>query len=682
MLKPHRLYKKSKTLTLYLAIPSFGIFSTMSAHAEDLLPKTDTGLVTTSASVPAEYSDTINTDTIVVTASGFAQQIKDAPASISVITQQQLLNKPFRDVTDALKDIPGVTITGGGGSSDISIRGMGSRYTLMLVDGKRQNSRETRPNSDAGGIEQGWIPPLSAIERIEVVRGPMSSLYGSDAMGGVINIITKKVAQEWGGNVRLESTQQSRSTAGSLNTIDMYLNGPLMQDTLGLQIYSKYSDRKEDRYIGGYPEQRIENISGKLTYTPNENHTIELEAGTALQKRLATEGKSREKGDSEHRSRRQNQSIRYQGLWGTTHSDLTVSHEKTNNYVRQMIIENINVNGTVVIPISTHTLTLGGQYRDEKLDDKGNQYDKTLTKLSRWNYALFVEDEWRIIDQFALTGGLRYDYDENYGKHWNPRLYGVWNLTDEFTLKGGVSTGFTAPALRQVVADWGQVTGGGRRDGVILGNPDLKPEKTTNYEISLNYANDNGVTASITGFHTVFKDKIQTFYDCNDTTNKGKCKSSNGTSFDFIQSRQNIDSATLQGIEISGKVPLPYDIALTTNYTWTKTEQTSGDAKGKPLNRIPDHQVNIGLDWKINEQFDVWAKANYNGRETEIDRSGNTTNKYPGYTLFDLGGSFKINKNNTMYAGVYNVSDKKVREENLGRVQDGRRYWLGLNIDF
>ncbi|MCE6982643.1 ligand-gated channel protein, partial [Pseudomonas frederiksbergensis] len=111
-----------------------------------------------------------------------------APASISAITREQIENKSYRDVTDALRDVPGVVVTGGASSSDISIRGMASKYTLMLVDGKRQDSRATRPNSDGAGIEQGWMPPLEAIERIEVVRGPMSSLYGSDAMGGVINI--------------------------------------------------------------------------------------------------------------------------------------------------------------------------------------------------------------------------------------------------------------------------------------------------------------------------------------------------------------------------------------------------------------------------------------------------------------------------------------------------------------
>src|SRR5690606_5177528 len=133
--------------------------------------------------------------------------------------------------------------------SDISIRGMAAGYTMLLVDGVRQNSRETRPNSDGPGIEQGWMPPIEAIERIEVIRGPMSSLYGSDAMGGVINIITRKVAKEWGGSIRVEGTKQSHSRSGDIYGGNFYLTGPIKTDLLGVQIYGNLSRRDEDKFV-------------------------------------------------------------------------------------------------------------------------------------------------------------------------------------------------------------------------------------------------------------------------------------------------------------------------------------------------------------------------------------------------------------------------------------------------
>jgi outer membrane receptor for ferrienterochelin and colicins len=125
----------------------------------------------------AVAQETPQLNDIVVTASGFEQQISSAPASISVISREELERGYYQNVTDALRDVPGVVVTGGGrgdNGNDISIRGMPSQYTLILVDGRPINSRESRPNGDAG-FEQDWLPPLQAIERIEVVRGPMST---------------------------------------------------------------------------------------------------------------------------------------------------------------------------------------------------------------------------------------------------------------------------------------------------------------------------------------------------------------------------------------------------------------------------------------------------------------------------------------------------------------------------
>ena len=149
----------------------------------------------------AEENTTAHLDEIVVTAAGNEQAFKDAPASISVVNQQQLKQHPVNRLEDALQDVPGVNISGSNANrSDVSIRGLPADYTLIMVDGRRQNTRESRPNGN-GGFEGGFMPPVNAIERIEVVRGPMSSLYGSDAMGGVVNIITKNATKEWTGSL-------------------------------------------------------------------------------------------------------------------------------------------------------------------------------------------------------------------------------------------------------------------------------------------------------------------------------------------------------------------------------------------------------------------------------------------------------------------------------------------------
>lgn len=628
-------------------------------------------------------SPAISEDNIVVTASGFEQQIKSAPASISVINREELNKKPFRDLTDALKDIPGVVITGSGANTDISIRGMGASYTLILIDGKRQNSRETRPNSDGPGVEQGWIPPLSAIERIEVIRGPMSSLYGSDAMGGVINIITRKVSPTWGGSIRMDMTKQHDKDAGDPTNAELYLNGPLIKDILGVQIYGKYSHRPEDKKLGGFPEQTLNSVNSKFTYTPTTSQTVELELGGSIQKREPTTATSNR--PNAQRSRRENQSIRHKGSWGSAVTDFFVSHENTDNYSRDMKIDNTNVNGQVLLPFESHMLTLGGSYRYEKLNDNSNIFDKSKDKITRWSYAFSADDEWRILDRFALTGGLRYDYDENFSDHWSPRLYAVFDVTDTLVLKGGITTGYKTPSLRQVVADWGQPTGGSSSNGVILGSPDLKPEKSISYETSLNYYNEeNQINGSITGFYTQFKDKIQSRYLCKGPSGKNTCVGSNNNMYDFIQEWENVDKANLHGTEFSLKIPLTSQLSLSNSYAWTKTKQKSGPNKGMPLNRIPEHRVVTSLDWKINDSIDTWLKSTYNGKEAASTRKDRQTkiNKYPGFTTWDLGASWKVHPQTTMYGGIYNLTDKKINDDTVGKDQDGRRYWIGVNVDF
>jgi len=176
---------------------------------------------------------------VVVSASGFEQELKNAPASISVVTREELETRNFRDLAEALQGVEGIDVMGGTGKTgglDISIRGMPSEYTLILIDGRRQNvAGDVTPNG-FGAALNSFMPPVSAIERIEVIRGPMSTLYGSDAMGGVINIITRKVAREWGGEVSVSTGIPEGSDWGTQYRSNFYVNGPIKQDLLGLAV--------------------------------------------------------------------------------------------------------------------------------------------------------------------------------------------------------------------------------------------------------------------------------------------------------------------------------------------------------------------------------------------------------------------------------------------------------------
>ncbi len=632
---------------------------------------------------------------VVVTASGFEQLVEDAPASISVIPRAELEKKAYKDVTDALSDVPGVLITGGGSSSDISIRGMAANYTLILVDGKRMSSRETRPNSDGPGIEQGWLPPIEAIERIEVVRGPMSSLYGSEAMGGVVNIITRKIPRAWTGSVRSEVSIQDDFDSGNIYQGNFYLAGPLVDDLLGIQISGQKMRRNEDKIIEGYGKQDTESGNVKLSLSPNTDHTIALEAGRTLQTRISTPGLSMAKQSfvrgswvdnesSESKYTRNYYSLSHQGRYGIWQSDSYVQQEKTDNPGRSMYVKNTEFSSQWNASLQRHHLTLGLMYRKENLTDDGNQYDASVNELSRYQWAAYAEDEWQLHPSFALTAGVRLNHDENYGNHWTPRLYGVWNASDEITVKAGVSTGFRAPSLRQAVADWGQITGGGGgTPAIIMGNPSLKPEKSITQELGLVWDNRENLNIGLTFFNTDFKDKISEVRTCTDPNDAPNCHVKPGDQgYKFISERVNVDRAVMRGVEAVLTWDINEQLSFSSNYTYTYSKQKSGLHAGQPLNKLPKHMFNATLDWDYNHDLNLWARVNFRGRTSAYLSRTTMAEGVPSYTFLDLGMNYQINQNTSVGVGLYNVLNKRVNYDDYGMVLDGRRLWAQLTVGF
>lgn len=235
------------------------------------------------APLPALSADAVDLDTVVVTAAGFEQKLTEAPASISIVTREELEKRPYMTLIDAVRELEGVDV---GETSDktgqrtISMRGMGSDYTLVLIDGRRQNNHGDIYPNNFGGNQFNHIPPLDMIERIEVIRGPASTLYGADALGGVINIITRKVANRWMGSATATHTYQENEAFGSDSTFDFALMGPLASDTLGLGVRGAWyrRDASEPEYEtvldpAGQPHERTLGFGGGGKTVDNTNKT-------------------------------------------------------------------------------------------------------------------------------------------------------------------------------------------------------------------------------------------------------------------------------------------------------------------------------------------------------------------------------------------------------------------------
>ena len=192
-------------------------------------------LTATAASIP----DDSEIEHLVVTATGYEQKLTQAPASISVITSEDIKTRSFTSLLDAVKYQEGIDIGSTRdktGQGSVSMRGLTGEYTLILIDGRRQNNHGDIYPNNFGGNAFNHIPPLETIERIEVIRGPASTLYGADALGGVINVITKKHSDSWTGAITFGRSLQTNDDFGDDITTDFAVNGPLIADTLSLGI--------------------------------------------------------------------------------------------------------------------------------------------------------------------------------------------------------------------------------------------------------------------------------------------------------------------------------------------------------------------------------------------------------------------------------------------------------------
>ncbi|HDF2328003.1 TPA: TonB-dependent receptor [Morganella morganii] len=652
-------------------------------------------------------------DTIVVTASGFAQEMRDAPASITVITKEQLQNKPAANLIDMVKDVEGVSVIGGSMKPDISIRGLSGDYTLIMVDGRRQNSRESRPNG-SGGYEAEFIPPVEAIERIEVIRGPMSSLYGSDAMGGVVNIITKAVADEWHGSMGMGGIiQESKDYGNSANT-DFYVSGPLIKDKLGLQVYGGLNYRREDHLQEGTPRKDDKNITAKLAFTPVEGQKFLAEVGRSTQEHTSTPGKSiadfsergglkQKNNKSEVHNDRNHWALTWKGDWDEINSEVSVYQEntvrKTNtgkwNKVnedwvmaydaRRPEVTNTVVDGKVTAFLPSNVLTVGGQYQYAKLkDDSAIKNKQTVTeKITADQKALFVEDEFSVTDDLTLTGGLRMDDHEFYGKHWNPRAYAVYKLTDEITIKGGVAKAFRAPTLRELSPSFGTSTQGGA--AIMYGNRDLKPETSVTEELGIAYDHESGFSASATLFNTEFKNKLTSYQVA------GQTDPLTGLNM-FIY--DNVGKANIRGVEMASRIPVAEKWNLNLNYTFTDSERKSDDEKlngkslkGQPLEMTPRHMANARLDWQYRPDMNFYTQANYTGKQVwAAQRNGaKQSRERSGITTLDLGMTYQVMPNALLNFAVLNIANEKgddIDTNGNWQIDEGRRYWANLKLNF
>lgn len=615
---------------------------------------------------------------VVVTATATPRALRTAPASVTVVDQQALSRRPVQDLTDVLRDVPGVTVNGAGLTRrGISIRGMPSEHTLFLVDGRRVNgSASAIAHAD---FELNWVP-VEAMERVEIVRGPMSSLYGSEALGGVVNVITRSATDTWRGSLRAMGGLREDGRGGETYQLGAYAGGPLIRDRLGLSLYAESKARGDTPQAA---DTRLSDLEGReslsgsatLSWTPDAAQRIDFTvlAGRDDRKRdtVTTGGRPVYYRYADAVDRRQ-YALSHTGRWGwgetavrAYRSTLDRTNTVTNGQTasRPVDMQEDIIDGRATLDaIAGHRFSLGGEWRREDLEDAAAAVSGRLTSE---RYAIFAQDEWALTPVLSLTGGARFDHHDQYGWQTSPRLYAVWTPVAGLTLKGGGGRGFKSPSLKQLSSEFVTVAAGGRF--TIYGNPDLKPEVGTSYEASADYRRD-GWAVHLGGFVNDIENLIET-----------RCTAFCGVRGREVRLYQNINEARITGLELGGETRLPAGFSLRGDYTYLDSENRTTK---QVLSERPRHSGHATLRWEPDDRRFVQVRGEYVGEQQMLSNS--VQYGVPDYTLVSLEGGLRLEENLWVRAGVQNLGDVRLADESsyFSFAEPGRFYYLSFTAGF
>jgi len=674
---------------------------------------------------------------IVVTAAGFEQRIEQAPASISLISGEAIRQQRAGSIAEILADVPGVDVgapVGKTGGLTINMRGLGSDYTLILIDGRRQNTAGSVTPNGFGETSTSFLPPVSAIERIEVVRGPVSTLYGSDAIGGVVNIITRKVGDVGQGSVSTNATLQGDDEFGNLYGGDAYANGPLITGLLGAAVRGSYLTREDSELtyetvngvttpVGGFgrsaTESEIWTVGGRLSLTPHPDHDLWLDVDVARQwydnsnSELGTNTTAGGYTDALEFNRDQ-AVLAYDARLPFGEWQNTLSYGQTETVgrivppgvpgagtARTLDTESIIFDTKLASQWRNHTFTLGGQYWDASMIDGVAPTEFEFTQL-----AVFAEDELRFSESLALTVGGRYDDHSSFGDHFSPRAYLVWNASPVWTVKGGVSQGFKTPRLEQLAPG---INGFGQQGRLpLLGSPGLQPESSTATEVAVFYDNRDDFRASLTLFDNRFEDKIAAgtpvvncaFGVTRANYEAGNYPTTGCTDVGFFPNAPtfgqsvNIDEAVTRGLEVAARWQFVDDWGVSGNYTYTDSEQKSGSQTGLPLTDTPAHMLNASLNWQATNRLSAWLRGQYHSERYRGEGAArDALGDYKAYSVFHLGGAYELSDRVSLNAVIYNLFDRDFVTQlpygtpvaygsEYANNQEPRRLWVSVRLDF
>lgn len=589
---------------------------------------------------------------VVVTASRMPQAISDVPANVSVITAQEIEDKHYNSVGEALQNINGVIVMGSGMGEQDTVQINGDSRVLVMVDGRRINSDQ--------GIGVGrstadlkMITSLKNIERIEVVKGGASALYGSDAVGGVINVITKK------GQKDIKTTIDTAYGAwhkgdyqitneGSIKDFSWFVTGSIArQDYFKTKTYTG----KKMKMPGSDSDEK--NFSVRLDQRMGKRESITLGYS-----HINSETGNYYSGDGINFTGFPNKVKRIQNsvdvTWnfkeGTKAPGFLRYHNehKYNDFSGEFTYKTNGVeyqNGWELG--KDHVLIAGLDWRQTKATNEPNGYKNKKIE----NTAVYIQDTWKLNKKWSIVPGLRVDHHNKFGTHWSPK----------------VAVNFTPDNKNQVYASWGRVFNAPQIDdlyynnGFQTGNPDLKPEK--GYTVNLGWNHEFNKKSSL---------GLSLFYS--DITDAIAWKSLGG----WFSKAENFQKDKKRGIELTYKQALDKHWSFDAGMSFIHREIDEGDGIG--LHRDPGYAAPNSYRLGINYKNRGW----FVGVDTTVASGRNETklgNKH--YALLNLNASYKFDETWKIYLKANNLTNQYYSDSrDNSHPGHGRFIQMGVQVSF
>lgn len=578
---------------------------------------------------------------VVVTGTRTEHRIGDSPVDVQLITEEDIRRSGARDVAELLEREGGAYVTRvSGRGTSIEIQGLSSEHVLILINGQRVIGRIN------GAIDLTRLR-VAEIERIEIVKGPSSALYGSDALGGVVNIITRK--QTDGGSIitRLDDTH-----AG-----DAFAFGGWTGERLSGQISGGYSRLRPydlDETTPG--EDAVDGVSrfasGQLNWTASEAVSVSGYGAYSLDDTTRVDSGT---GGRIYDTTKRIEEVRTQltprlRIGASTEVELSLGYQRyfdqylqvqrntTDGVTDEETLDEIGLGGVQINHLAgQHLITLGVEHQFETLEA-----DRLDNNGERDRQAVFLQDDFALLGgALTLVPGLRYDRDSLFGDQWSPKFAARLDLTRDWLLRIGYGHGYRAPDFKQMLLRFENTAVGYRVDG----NPDLEPERSRGFNIGTTWLPTATTSLTATLFHNRVEDLIEiVLVEPGPPT---------------IYSYRNVARARLNGIDLQMQWrPVP-SVQLRLGYGYLDSEDRD---TGQPLSGRAEHRANAAVYYE-RTRYALGLRGTWIGERefgVELDTGGPPTGAgtAEAYGLFDVRAEWRGFAPLHVAAGVKNLLDE------------------------